>query len=258
MGRVTILSSRFGGSAHQAGRGGSEQRAIEANVSMITLIQELQDERRPESAENAEQGDHQADINGELKLNEALDVLVERPSPLHGLNYGCKRIVQKNDLAGLFGHFGPRLPHRQADVGFLERGSVIGAISGDRHHFAQLLQQPDQTVFIQWLCSRHHSKARQLRLECFIVKRVELRTCQGNAISFQQADLRGDRLSGLDVIARDHPHADSGAAAARQGCWNVFSDWFAYGDVAHKDPASSNDSLLAASSSWAMVAGTDA
>ena len=138
-------SRRLGGRRITPGRGGSEHRAIDANVSMMTLIhKQLQHrERRLDAEERSQEGDRQgADVDRQLELDEALDVLVERPAPVDRLDDGGEGVVEQDDLAGLLGDLGAGDAHGQADVGLLQGRGVVGAVAGDGHHLAQLLQQP--------------------------------------------------------------------------------------------------------------------
>ena len=153
IGRVRMFSSRrLGGRCISPGRGGSEHRAIDANVSMMTLIHSSC--RTVNGGLTPKNGPRKAMVR-------ALTLIVswnwmkrwmfsysDRPQ-WTALTMVAKAVVEQDDLAGLLGHLGAGDAHRQADVGFLQGRGVVGAVAGDGHHLAQFLQQLDHPVLVQ-------------------------------------------------------------------------------------------------------------
>ncbi len=160
--------------------------------------------------ERPEERDRQgADVDRQLELDEALDVLIERSAPLHRLDDGGERIVEKDDLACLLRHLGAGNAHCQTDVGLLQRRRIVGAIAGHRHHLVQLLQQLDDAVLVQRPGTGKDGHIRQADFQFVVGQLAELVAghdgrvgrVDGGVSAIYQADVKGDGAGRLDVVS---------------------------------------------------------
>ncbi len=84
-----------------------------------------------------------ARIAGHRVLDELANV-VEDSAPLaHGVDDRREVVVQQHHLGGLARHVRPLAPHRDADVGPLERRRIVDAVAGHRDELAPRLQRLD-------------------------------------------------------------------------------------------------------------------
>ena len=135
----TLRRHRHHSGSRRLGAEGDRRERVHDDVDP----QQLQHRERGLHAEdqNAQERDRQStDIDRQLELDESLDVLVQRAAPLDRMENGRERIVEQHDLARLLGDFRAGNAHSQPDVGFLQGGRIVGAVAGDRHHLAEILQ----------------------------------------------------------------------------------------------------------------------
>jgi hypothetical protein len=99
--------------------------------------------------ERGDEDDNDCDhVDGELELEELPHGVVDVPAPLDGLDDGSKVIVEQDDIGGLSGDLGPGVAHREADVGPLERGRVVGPVAGHGDHLPVLDQADHHRVLV--------------------------------------------------------------------------------------------------------------
>ena len=65
---------------------------------------------------------------------------------------GREVVVEEHEVGRLAGDVGARAPHRDADVGLVERGTVVHAVSGHGHDVPASAQRPSDA---QLLLGRH-------------------------------------------------------------------------------------------------------
>ncbi len=92
--------------------------------------------------------------------------------------------LDEREAGALHGDIGARA-HRDTDIGFGQRGSIIDTISGHRNHVAFTLETPNDGIFLI-----------------------------GQYVGFHlsDAELAGDRLCGGAIVAGQHDDADALAA----------------------------------------------
>ena len=88
------------------------------------------------------------DIGGQGPGDEFNQVVEHRPAFLDGRLDGREVVVGQHHVRCLFRHLGAAHAHGYADVGLLERGCIIDAVAGHRHHMAFGLQRLHQTQLL--------------------------------------------------------------------------------------------------------------
>ena len=76
---------------------------------------------------------------------------------LHRADDGGEVVVGQNHDRGFFGHIGASDAHRHADVGFLEGGCVVDAVTGHRRDVAGAFEHFDQPHLVFGGDARDHA-----------------------------------------------------------------------------------------------------
>jgi len=111
-----------------------------------------------------------------------------------------------------------RAAHRDADVGDLERGGVIDAITGDGHDLALALQRLVRCASSARPTTRANRISRASSAICSCVSDIRRRLSPLTTVrrpALHQADLARDRQRRVRMVASDHDDADPRVGAAR-------------------------------------------
>jgi hypothetical protein len=164
--------------------------------------------------------DQRRDVDGELELDELLDVVEDAAAPPGGRHHRVEVVVHDHDVGALLGDLGALDTHGQPDVGLLERRRVVGAVAGDRDHVALLLQALYQHQLVHGQRPRHHADAvHDLQL---LLRRhgAELVPLDDNTIAIvvrDDAALLGNGTGRENVVAGDHLDRDTRLRAGLNG-----------------------------------------
>ena len=149
----------------------------------------------------------------QLQLHVRGDASVDVAAEIDGAHERREVVVGEHDLARLLRDFGAA-PHRDSDVGLLERGGVVDRVAGHGHDLAGFLHEPGETDLV---------------LGCDPTEDVELREAfdhllVGQALqvgagdhSRAELELVGDRTCRHRVVAGDHAHVDPGVEGDPHG-----------------------------------------
>ena len=138
-------------------------------------------------------------------------------------------VVEQDEVRGLLGDVGAVQPHGDADVGLLQRRRVVDPVAGDGDDLALLLQRFDE-VHLLLGGDAGEEDLRGIQRQLQLRGRQAPQVVAGDdhrLIGLQQADLAGNGLCRLWMVAGDHDHADAGRGAARDGLghlrpWRIF------------------------------------
>ena len=125
---------------HDAGRGHEDQEEEHHRGRHRDAVVDVEDDRDEEQQHEREQLRH-------LVADVADDLLVDRAAELDGAHEGAEVVVDEDHLPGLLGDLAAR-PHRDADVGLLERGGVVDGVAGHRDDVAVLLHEPGEAQLV--------------------------------------------------------------------------------------------------------------
>ena len=109
----------------------------------------------------------------------------------------------------------PRPSHGDADVGRLQRGSIVDAVAGHGHDLARGAQRLHDAQLLFGHDARKDACAPDPRAHGFVAELHELRTADHFAVV--EPGCAGDGARGPHVVARDHHDADTGGAALLDG-----------------------------------------
>ncbi len=96
----------------------------------------------------AEHHDDLAEVACHSKRDESAQVVVDHPTFLDSRHDGREVVVTQHHVGSFFGHVGAGDPHCDADVGALEGGGVVDAVTRHGHHLALLLEQLDDPQLV--------------------------------------------------------------------------------------------------------------
>jgi len=112
----------------------------------------------------------------------------------------------------------PSIAHRHADVGALERGGVVDAVAGHRHHLAARLQRGDQAQLVLGAGAGKDVAVLGELLQFLVRGGLDLGARHhAQRLGRAEAHLDADRARGAGVVAGDHLHADAGGVAGADG-----------------------------------------
>ena len=96
----------------------------------------------------------QRDDRNVYRKNEArrfADVGVYAPALANGRDDAGKTVVQQHQISRFAGHVSAALTHGNTDVGRLQRGRVVDAVTRHGHHLARCAQQLHQAQLVRRL-----------------------------------------------------------------------------------------------------------
>jgi hypothetical protein len=98
----------------------------------------------------------------------------------------------------------PVIPHRHADVGFLERWCIVDAIASHRHHILAVLIRLDQLEFVLWRDARKDLHHFGFVAQFLVAQLIQLLAGEERGVGFCDADLlcnvAGSQRGGSPVI----------------------------------------------------------
>ena len=182
-------------------------------------------------------------VGRELELKELGDGVVDVAAPLDGVHYGAEVVVGDDDVGGLLGHVRALDAHGEADVGALERRTVVGAVAGDGDHLPVGIQtaldnRVHQHVLVLRRGASEHAQTRphpvhQLLLHLAVLvayATIELAALQHNVVvvvvfvvfvvspprvvGANDATLDGNRARRDHIVTRHHTHHYSACLAS--------------------------------------------
>ena len=149
-----------------------------------------------------------------LEADVLLEVVVEAAADLDGLDDRGEVVVGEDHRRGFLRDLGAGDPHRDPDVGPLQRRRVVHAVAGHRDDVALALERVDEPDLVLGRDARDDADAVDLR-----------RRASSSLIAANSAPViarpsipswLGDRLGGHRVVARDHAHLDPGRLGRRR------------------------------------------
>uniref|UniRef100_A0A8R7K2R3 Uncharacterized protein n=1 Tax=Triticum urartu TaxID=4572 RepID=A0A8R7K2R3_TRIUA len=164
--------------------------------------------------------DERRHVDGELELDELLDVVVDAAPPPRGRHHRVEVVVEDDDVGALLGHLRALHAHGQPHVRLLERRRVVGAVAGHGHHVPLLLQPLHQRQLVQRQGPRHDADPvhdLQLLLRRHGAELVPLDDDAAGVVAGYDAALLGDHAGREDVVAGDHLDGDARLRASLNG-----------------------------------------
>ena len=166
------------------------------------------EERRPEERRDVpEQARH-------LEADEPQQVVVDGAPEADRLHDRRVVVVREDHDGGLLGDLRPGDPHRDADVGLLERRRVVHAVAGHPDDMALLAQDVHEVDLVLGGDAGDDADPVDLAHRLVVAHRAELGAGDRAALD---AELVGDRLGRDRVVAGDHPDLDPGRLRLRDG-----------------------------------------
>ena len=118
-------------------------------------------------------------------------------------------VVEQRDGRGFLADVRASDAHRDPDVGLLERGSVVHAVSGHRDDVPSFLPCRDHSQLVGRRHARVDADVANVVLQFCIGHRLEIVTGD-DAAAGEEPELPGDGLRRRGMIARDHDGLDAG------------------------------------------------
>jgi hypothetical protein len=119
--------------------------------------------------------------------------------------------------AALFGHVGAGDPHGDADIGALERGRVVDAVSGHGDDVALALERAHDAQLVLRVDAGEHPHLLDDRVELAIRHGAQLGAGDEPRSRLEYLQLPGNCLGGRRVVAGDHDRADVRPLGGRDG-----------------------------------------
>ena len=170
--------------------------------------------RQPQHAREHDAEEHRHDlarVRRQQVADELPDVREDRP-PLLDRGHDRREVVVGEDhVRGFLGDVGAGDAHRDADIGRLQRGRVVHAVAGHRHHVAGALQGTHDPQLVLGAHPRVDVHPTDRLVEGPVVHALELGAGGDRRVRRGDAHLAGDRARGDRVVAGDHHHPDAGA-----------------------------------------------
>ena len=88
------------------------------------------------------------DVDGELELQETLDVIVNVSSPRGSLDHRSETVVHNDDIGGSLAHISSSHTHAEADIGLGKGWRVISSITSDSDDLTNVSEASDEQVLV--------------------------------------------------------------------------------------------------------------
>ena len=195
------------------------------SISHQVEPQQLQREQRHGLGHRATQQDERnrpqqhdgdfSDVTGDGELDEAAQVVVDHPAFLDGRDDGGEVIVAQHHVRGLLRDIGAGDTHRHADIGLLQRGRVVDAITRHRDHLALSLQRTHDAELVFRRDAGEHGHAAHRLPPLRVGQPVEFRS--GEDRIGTEAQFTGNHRRRERMVTRDHHRANAGGDAPGDG-----------------------------------------
>jgi len=87
--------------------------------------------------------DKGVDVDGQLELQETLDVVIDISSPLSSLDDGSETVIGDDDIGSSLAYISSSHTHAKTDISLGKGGSIIGTVTGDSDDLAHVSQTCD-------------------------------------------------------------------------------------------------------------------
>ena len=151
-------------------------------------------------------------VGRQQEQHRLLDVIVDRPAFLHRRSNRGEVVVGQNHPRGLFGHLGALDSHRDANVGLLERGRIVHAVTRHRHDLPVGLDRLHQPQLVLRTRAGKDVDVADALLQRGGVHLLDLRACD-RRLAVADSEHLGDGRGGDLVIAGNHRDPDPAAVA---------------------------------------------
>ncbi len=158
-----------------------------------------------------EHGQHLAHVGRQEVAQELADVGEDGTAVAHRCDDGGEIVVGEDHARRLLRDFGAGDPHRDADVGFLQRWCVVDAVAGHGDDVAVLLQRLHDAQLVVRRHARVHRRRAHSGGERRIVHGIELDSGERLSASSHDAEVGSDANCGPRVITGDHEDANARA-----------------------------------------------
>ncbi len=159
-----------------------------------------------------EDGDHLAHVRRKEEAKELADVVEDAATLLHGVDDRRVVVVGEDHLSGFLRDLGARDAHGDTDVGRLQRGGVVHAVTGHGNDQPVILQRVDDPQLVLWCDARVDVDLPHGGAELVLAHAVDVCAGERSGIAIlDDAQIKPDTRGGLGVVAGDHHRADAGA-----------------------------------------------
>src|SRR3990172_6735741 len=139
------------------------------------------------------------------------NVLVNSPTRLHSLNNRLKTIVKQNNVRSLTSNICPRSTHRNTNISFPQRGSIIRAITSNSNNLTALFQNLNNAKLLLWRNTRkNHVSLLNLIHNRIVTQVFQVYTANNLATPFfNYANLLSNDLRSWTVVSSDNHRFDA-------------------------------------------------
>ena len=171
-----------------------------------------------------EDGQHLGEVGGQEELDRLADVVVDAASLANGGDDGGKVVVGQDHVGNVLGNVGAGDAHAHADVGVLDGGSVVYAVTRHCGDLALLAPSVDDSGLVLGLNAGVNAVLLNGGLKLLVRDLVKLSTRDGLGRVGDDAELHCDSNGGVLVVTRDHDGTDACAAALVDGGLDLGTD----------------------------------
>lgn len=112
--------------------------------------------RLAEKAGASEYNEHSDDVDGQLELEELADVVIDVATESNSSQNGAEIVIHQLDIASVLGDISTSDSHSKADIGSVESGSIVGAITSHSNSLVELDETVDKHELVIGLRAGHN------------------------------------------------------------------------------------------------------
>ena len=164
---------------------------------------------------------HLCQVGRKQELDCLTDIIVDTASLANGGHDGCKVIVLQHHICGTFGYVGTGDTHTHADIGRLDTGCVVHAVTGHSGDIAQLLPSRHNTHLVFGLHTRIHREVSNLLFKLLVAHLCHSGTGDCLRLVGNDAQLQRNCNGRIDMVARDHHGTHAGFLTLLDSCLHL-------------------------------------
>ena len=105
-----------------------------------------------------EDHDQSDNVDGELELEEALDVVEDVATPHASLDNGVEVIIGQQNVGSFLSNISSSDTHSETDIGLLKGWSIVGSVTSDSDSCVQVAETCDEQVLVLWASASQDPK----------------------------------------------------------------------------------------------------
>mmetsp|Transcript_26231 Transcript_26231/g.66709 ORF Transcript_26231/g.66709 Transcript_26231/m.66709 type:complete len:324 (+) Transcript_26231:1295-2266(+) len=153
-------------------------------------------------------------VDGQLELEEAADIVEHRASPHDCLHDGREVVIHDDDIRCLLRYFGATDTHAHTHISLLQSRGVIRAVTRHSHNLAKEAKAAHENELVGGSGAGKHLELGEHLILLFVAQYAEFGSSHGHTTVSENTTLARNALRSEDVVTRYHSDNDTRVLAS--------------------------------------------